>query len=208
MSSYGSPTRESGAASQRERMMSLIGAALGVLMFIWGFLDWLGAGGDGVDGFSCQGVAVIGLSLAAGLLAGLGSLDNRSGRGVDSAVPLAFAASAALVALGILIKKGDGVDAKVGLILGLITAIVQSVVLGAEWASRRTDAADTRGAGALGGSGAGATYAGGVAAAPGAQAAPPPATTAAPTQTYGQTAPPPPGYSAPPAGGTDYPPNP
>ncbi|HJQ43540.1 MAG TPA: DUF5336 domain-containing protein [Jatrophihabitantaceae bacterium] len=206
MTAYGTPTRESGAASQRERMMSLAGAALGLLMFIWGFLKWLHLEDNGAKqkysgyAFGMPTTAVIGLSVAAGVLALLGAMERRSGRGVDSAVPFGLAVTSALLAIGLLIGKGSispsgsfaDVGVEVGLILAVITAILQALVLGAEWASRRSDAADTRGTGSY------AT----------APAQPPPHTAAAPPQTYGQTAPPPPGYTAPPAGGTTYPPNP
>src|SRR3954451_12819191 len=159
MSTYGSPaspSRGSASASQRERMMSMIGAALGVLMFIWGFLKWLSLGGSDQKqkyagfAFGMPTTAVIGLSLAAGLLALLGAVDRRSGRGVPSAVPAALAAPSFLVALGILLGKGsispavgDKVGVEIGLILGLITALVQTAVFGAVLASRKDDAANT-----------------------------------------------------------------
>ena len=205
MTAYGTPTRESGAASQRERMLSLVAAALGLLMFIWGFLKWLHLEDNGDKqkysgyAFGMPTTAVIGFSVAAGMLALLGAMERRSGRGVDSAVPLGLSVTSVLLAIGLLIGKSSispsdsfaDVGVEVGFILGLITAILQAIVLGAEWASRRSDAADTRGPGAY-------------AAAP----QPPQQTAAAPPQTYPQTAPPPPGYAAPPAGGTSYPPNP
>src|SRR3954469_8891932 len=159
MSTYGSPaspSRGSASASQRERMMSMIGAALGVLMFVWGFLKWLNIGdGDRKQkyagfAFGMPTTAVIGLSLAAGLIALLGALERRSGRGVPSAVPAALAASSLLIAVGILLGKGsispdvgDKVGVEIGLILGLITALLQTAVLGAGLASRKDDAANT-----------------------------------------------------------------
>jgi hypothetical protein len=137
-------------------MLSLIGAALGLLMFIWGFLKWFKIG-DGANkqkyagfAFGTPTSAVIGLSLAAGLVALLGAVDRRPGRGVPSAIPTALAGSSLLVALGILLGKGSispdvgaKVGVEIGLILGLITAIVQTAVLGMGLASRHDDAANT-----------------------------------------------------------------
>jgi hypothetical protein len=156
MSAYGSPSRGSASTSQRERLLSMIAGALGVLMFIWGFLKWLSIGNGNSKqkyagfAFGMPTTAVIGLSLAAGLLALLGALDHRSGRGVPSAVPTALAGSSLLVALGILLGKGsispdagDKVGVQIGLILGLITAILQTGVLAMELASRQNDAANT-----------------------------------------------------------------
>ena len=159
MSEYGSPTRGSVAASNRERMLSMVAAALGVLMFIWGFMKWLSLSNGGHEqkyagyAFGMPTTAVIGFSLAAGLVALLGALDRRSGRGVPSAIPTALAATALLLSIGILIAKdsvspevGDDVKVEIGLILALITAIVQTIVLGLGLASRKDDAADTGGA--------------------------------------------------------------
>src|SRR4051812_5211176 len=159
MSTYGSPaspSRGSAGTSQRERMMSMIGGALGVLMFIWGFLKWLSIGGSDQKqkyagfAFGMPTSAVIGLSLAAGLVALLGALDQRSGRGVPSAIPTALAGTSLLIAIGILLGKGsispaigDKVGVQIGLILGLITALVQTAVFGAVLVSRKDDAANT-----------------------------------------------------------------
>jgi hypothetical protein len=154
--STGAPTRGSARDSQRERMLSLIGAALGVLMFVWGFLKWLNIGGQDQKqkyagfAFGMPTTAVIGLSLAAGLIALLGATDRRSGRGVPSAIPTGLAATALLLAIGILLGKGsispevgDKVGVEIGLILGLITAALQTIVLGIGLASRKDDAANT-----------------------------------------------------------------
>jgi hypothetical protein len=133
-------------------------AALGVLMFIWGFLKWLNTG-EGRDNekekfggyaFAMPTTAIIGLSLAAGLIALLGALDRRDGRGVPSAVPAGLAATSLLLAIGVLAGKGtispsggEEVGVEIGLILGLITAALQTLVLGAELASRKDDQANT-----------------------------------------------------------------
>jgi hypothetical protein len=159
MSTYGSPTaptRGSAHDSQRERMLALVGAALGVLMFIWGFLKWLNIGGSDQKqkyagyAFGMPTTAVVGLSLAAGLIALLGASERRAGRGVPTAVPTGLAATSFLIALGILLGKGsispdggDKVGVEIGLILGLITAAVQTIVFAIELASRKEDAANT-----------------------------------------------------------------
>jgi hypothetical protein len=230
-------TSASSSSAQRERVMSLVAALLGVLMFIWGFLKWLKpeSGGDGQSyggyAFSMPTTAVIGTSLAAGLIALLGALERREGRGVATAVPLGLAATSALLAIGILIGKGSvthinggAVKVEVGLILGLITAILQTLVLGAEWVSRQNDALKERGgvAGYPGQQGEYGGSSGGYAGQPGGYAATPPPMpnpappvppSSQPTQTFG----PPggagqpgehvPGYT-PPQGGTGYPPTP
>jgi Family of unknown function (DUF5336) len=156
MSSYDSPTRGSASASNRERLLSMVAGGLGVLMFVWGFLKWLSLNDNGHEqkyagfAFAMPTTAVIGLSLAAGLMALLGAADRRSGRGVPSAIPTALAATSLLLAIGILIAKDnvspevtDDVNVEIGLILALITAIVQTVVLALGLASRKEDAANT-----------------------------------------------------------------
>ena len=87
--------------------------------------------------------AIIGLSLAAGLIALLGATERRPGRGVPSAIPLGLAAASLLLAIGVYLGKGaispelgDEVGVEIGLILGLITAALQTVVLGMVLASR------------------------------------------------------------------------
>jgi Family of unknown function (DUF5336) len=226
MSAYGSPSRGSASDTKREQMMSYVAGALGVLMFIWGFLKWLEIG-NGNDkqkyagyAFGTPTSAVIGFSLAAGLMAVLGATDRRSGRGVPSAIPTALAATSLLLAVGILIGKdsispdgGSDVGVKVGLILGLITAIVQTAVLAAGLASRHGDAANTTGAplGQQGGygtqthSGYDPSPQGGYA--PPAQGgyAPPAQDAYAPPAQGGHTAPAPGGYSTPAQGGATPP---
>jgi hypothetical protein len=147
------PASGNDAAVQRERMLSMVAGALGVLMFIWGFLKWLKIGdGDNAQkyagfAFGMPTTAVIGLSLAAGLIALLGATERRAGRGVPSAIPTGLAAASLLVAVGILIGKGsispdagDKVGVQIGLILGQLTALVQTAVLGMGLASRHDDA--------------------------------------------------------------------
>ena len=157
MSDYrNTPTRGSVDASNRERTMSYVAGFLGLLMFVFGFLKWLNFGqGEQTDtyagfAFGMPTTAVILASLAAGLMAALGAMDRRDGRGVPSAIPTALAATSLLGALAILISKGsisngtgDNVGVEIGLILGLITAAVQTIVLAMGLASRRNDEANT-----------------------------------------------------------------
>jgi hypothetical protein len=145
-------SRNESATTTRERMLSMIGGALGLLMFLLGFLRWLSVGeGDNQSKFSGYAfqmptTAIIGLSLAAGMIALLGAKERRRGRGVPSAIPTGLAATSLLLAIGVLAGKGeispslgDKVGVEIGLILGLITAAVQTVVLGMELASRHDD---------------------------------------------------------------------
>jgi hypothetical protein len=143
---------DSASTVQRERMLSMVAGGLGILMFLFGFLRWLKVGDDPeqlkYSGFAFQmpTTAVIGFSLAGGLMALLGATERRAGRGVPSAIPTALAATSFLLAVGIFLGKGAispelgadvGVD--IGLILGLITSLLQTVVLGMGLASRHDD---------------------------------------------------------------------
>jgi len=151
MATTGSIGHES-AKTRRERLLSMIGGVLGIVMFAFGFLRWLSLG-DGDEqskfsGFAFQmpTTAIIGLSLAAGLIALLGAMERRPGRGVPSAIPTGLAATSLLLAIGVYLGKGaispelgDKVGVEIGLILGLITAAAQTVVLGMVLASRHDD---------------------------------------------------------------------
>ena len=136
-------------------MLSIAAGILGVLMFIWGFLDWFEVGSDPDQskyaGFAFQmpTTAVIGLGLAAGLIAVLGATERRAGRGVPSAIPTGLAATSFLLAVGIYFGRdsvspdpGFDVNAEIGLILGLITALIQTIVLAMGLASRHDDRYD------------------------------------------------------------------
>jgi hypothetical protein len=152
MTTEASTTHHADSDARRERMLSMTAGGLGVLMFIWGFLRWLNVG-NGSDqhkysgyAFETPTTAVIGFSLAAGLMAALGATERRAGRGVPSAVPTALAATSLLLAVGIFLGKGAisptlgaKVGVEVGLILALITALIQTIVLGMGLASRHHD---------------------------------------------------------------------
>src|SRR3954451_11431092 len=143
MSTDGTRTHGPASTLQRERTLSLIGGLLGILMFVWGFLKWLNVGEGRNEhkfsgyAFEMPTTAIIGLSLAAGLIALLGATERRPGRGVPSAIPTGLAATSLLLAIGVYAGKGaispklgDEVGVEIGLILGLITALLQTVVLG------------------------------------------------------------------------------
>lgn len=157
MSDYSATTtaRSTGAdmrSTQRERTLSTVGGALGLVMFALGFLRWLSIGeGDlqsEYSGFAFQmpTTAVIGFALAAGLIALLGATERRAGRGVPSAVPTGLAATGLLLGIGVFLGKGaispelgEEVGVEIGLILGILVAALQTVVLGMGLASRRDD---------------------------------------------------------------------
>jgi hypothetical protein len=149
---YTSTRPDSDARLKRARLLSTIGGALGLLMFVWGFLRWLNVG-DGADqhkysgyAFQMPTAAVVGFSLAAGLMAILGATERRAGRGVPSAIPTAMAATSLLLTIGVLLGKGaisptlgSEVGVEIGLILAVITALLQTVVLGMGLMSRHDD---------------------------------------------------------------------
>lgn len=151
MTEYGQPPsayqlpRRQASPGQRAALLSYLAAGLGVLSFIWGFLTWYTEGqGDGETSYSgyalaTQGSALVGLSLAAGLVALALVLDKRG----PSLVPTAVAAAGVLVAVGqmaghgmIGVPKGSGeahVGIGIGLILGLITVVLQLAALALAW---------------------------------------------------------------------------
>ena len=155
---YGSERSES-PTTKRERSLSMVAGVLGLLIFVFGFLRWLSVG-EGKSqrkfsgfAFSMPTTAIIALSLAAGIIALLGAMERRPGRGVPSAIPTGLAATSLLVAIGVILGKGaispdlgDQVGIEIGLILGTITAAVQTVVLAMGLASRHKndDDYDTR----------------------------------------------------------------
>ncbi|MCU1369783.1 MAG: hypothetical protein JWO77_977 [Ilumatobacteraceae bacterium] len=150
------PTTRDADKADRERLLSLVGGLLGLVMFLLGFMRWLSLG-EGSDqlkysGFAFQmpTTAVIGFALAAGLIAVLGATELRPGRGVPSAVPAGLAATSLLLAVGIYLGKGaispdlgDQVGVEIGLILAIVVAAVQTAVLAMGLASRHDNDRDT-----------------------------------------------------------------
>jgi hypothetical protein len=131
-------------------MLSMVAGVLGIVMFLVGFLRWLKIGEGETRqkysgfAFAMPTTAVIGFSLAAGIIALLGATERRRGRGVPSAIPTGLAATSLLLAIGIYLGKGaispelgSEVGVEIGLILGLLIALIQTVVLGMGLASRR-----------------------------------------------------------------------
>src|SRR5689334_7903452 len=95
-------------------MLSSVAGVLGLLMVAWGFLRWFNVGDQATNqhrysGFAFQTptTAVIGFSLAAGLIAALGASERRRGRGVPSAIPTGLAATALVLAIAIALGKGQ-----------------------------------------------------------------------------------------------------
>ena len=131
MTGYGAPQPQQ-RSGQQLPLFDLIGAGLGILAFVWGFLDWYKTGGQGFKGygFGSSGVAAIGLSLLAGLIAGRVLLDKTA---KTTLVPLAASVAALLVTFGLLVGKGEGVDTQIGVILMLITALAQVGVFAISW---------------------------------------------------------------------------
>lgn len=144
--------RRESATTKRERSLSMVGGVLGLAMFAIGFLRWLSVDGDKrqakFSGYALQmpTTAIIGLAVAAGLIALFGAMERRPGRGVPSAVPTGLAAASLLLAIGVYLGKGaispdlgDRVGVEIGLILGLVVAALQTLVLGMGLASRHDD---------------------------------------------------------------------
>jgi len=115
--------------------LDIAAVALGVLTFIWGFMSWLGSGDTGFDYGGAS--AAIGLSLvaaalvAAPLIAGYAKDD--SVKATSSLTTALIAFGAFLLVIGLLIGKPSGAETKVGMILALITTILQTAVLALAW---------------------------------------------------------------------------
>jgi hypothetical protein len=144
--------RNDSPAAQRERALSKLAGLLGLVMFLLGFLRWLSVGdGDeqlkyGGFAFQMPTTAIIGLSLAAGIIAFLGAAERRRGRGVPSAIPTGLAATSFLLAVGVYLGKGaispelgDEVGVEIGLVLALVVSLIQTIVLAMGLASRHDD---------------------------------------------------------------------
>ncbi len=95
--------------------------------------------------------AMIGFSLAAGLIAAPGATERRAGRGVPSGIPTGLAATRFLFAVGVYFVRrnisrssGNQVGVELALILTLVTAMIQTIVLAMGLASRQDVDNDAR----------------------------------------------------------------
>lgn len=147
MSAYGppAPSRPPGAPDQRAALMSYVAGGLGLLSFVWGFLKWVteGSGSDkkiGGYAVTSPGVAIIGFSVAAGVLAAAIAWDKKQ----ITPAPVVFSITSLLLLIGVLIGKGSvsvpgggspKIGIGIGLILELITVILQVGVLVYAWMS-------------------------------------------------------------------------
>lgn len=145
MTAYGPPAgfRPPASPVQRGALLHYVAGGLGVLSFIWGFLTWFKEervfGNIGGYALLSPAVAIVGFSLAAGLLAAAGTWEKKQA----SLTPAVLALTGLLLAVGVLIGKGNiGSGANtaklgvgIGLILELITVIVQVGVLVFAWMS-------------------------------------------------------------------------
>lgn len=135
MTGYGAPQPQQRTGEQLP-LFDLIGAGLGVLAFIWGFLDWANPKGApssaATKGFYVgAGAAAIGLSLLAAGVVAFGLVQKPGTK--TSALPIGASAGAVLLSIGALVAKPDGVDIKIGAILMLITAIIQCGLFVVGW---------------------------------------------------------------------------
>jgi hypothetical protein len=139
MSNYATPAQPKAPMTEERRgqLLGYVAGVLGLLSFIWGFLDWYSGGGDSVGGYtvvSGGAAASIGLSLAAGLLAAGLAFEKRP----QSLTPAALAVASLLVVFGIMVDHdpgNSGVNVSAGLILQLISALLQAAALVFAWLS-------------------------------------------------------------------------
>ena len=144
MTAYGPPAVPRSAASpdQRAAMFCYIAGGLGVLSFVWGFLKWLTESDFKASGYAASlgasgAVAPIGFSLAAGLLAAALAWEKKPA----SLTPVVLAVTSLLLIFGIMIgKNGVKITGEkgtfgigIGLILALITVLLQVGVLVFAW---------------------------------------------------------------------------
>jgi predicted lipid-binding transport protein (Tim44 family) len=121
---------------RRAQALGYAAGAAGVLSFIWGFLNWYNGSTAGYSVLGGGAGATIGLSIVAGGLAAARAYENKA----PSVEPFVLSLAAFLIALGIIIGKGStdafgggDVGTGVGLILQLITSIIQAAILGYAW---------------------------------------------------------------------------
>jgi hypothetical protein len=129
------PTQGGEAApveTPKDVLLERVGIGLGVLMFVWGFFPWYGLSATSVNGygFGSPAPVVVGLALLSAGVAGARAFDRKA---ASPLVPLAATAAALLVSFGLIIGRGDNVDIHVGLILGLVTTLLQAVAFALAW---------------------------------------------------------------------------
>ena len=93
---------------------------------------WYGLAATDVNGygFGSPAPVAIGLSLLASGVAAARVLDQKS---ASPLVPLAAAAVAALVSFGLIVDRGDNVSLNIGLILALVTTLLQAAAFALAW---------------------------------------------------------------------------
>lgn len=123
---------ERDAETPKSVLLERVGAGLGVLMFVWGFLPWYGLAATDVNGygFGSPAPVAIGLSLLASGIAAARVLDQKA---ASLLVPLAAAAVALLVSFGLIVDRGDNVSLNVGLILAIVTTLLQTAAFALAW---------------------------------------------------------------------------
>lgn len=162
MTGYGAPQPQQ-RSGQQLPLFDLIGAGLGILSFVWGFLAWFnvdhGNGDSALKGYAGGGSAAIALSLLAGAVAAAPLLDKTAKVGL---VPLGASVASLLVTLGVMVsgKLPKGLadyKIQIGLILMLITALAQVVLFVLGWlqAQGKIMTGAPSGGGQWGGSGGG-----------------------------------------------------
>lgn len=144
MTAYGPPPapRPSASPDHRARLLAMVAGGLGLLMFIWGFLTWFTEStGEKTDygGYAAISAApaAIGFAVAAGLVALALVFEKRP----LTTVPLALAVTGLLLVIGMFIGKGSvssgsqsaDVSAGAGMVLGLITPLLQVAALAVGW---------------------------------------------------------------------------
>jgi hypothetical protein len=126
----GAPAEES--RSKRAALLGYIGAGLGVLMFIWGFLAWYGSASADLKGYALGSPApvVIGFSLFGSAVVAARLLDRTT---ASWFIPIAAAVVALLLSFGLILGKGTGIDVGIGLTLGIVTALLQCAAFVLAW---------------------------------------------------------------------------
>jgi len=133
----------------RQPLLEWVAVGLGVLTFVFGFLDWYGTDSDGLNGYRLlDGYLPVGLALIASLLALVNLRPDRTERTAWLAIGLSALAvlftvvamvvkpSFVLLIEGLTALDENGavhVSIQVGLILTLVSAVLQLGCLVAAW---------------------------------------------------------------------------